>query len=121
MKSRYHAFSGQDLVLFCYVDSTVPFTVTWSRGDTPLGDATKHIKSVNSSLWIPPNAFSPNDKFTCSARNIAGVTRKTTVVSVSSKFYLNALLPYFKKLLYRPMFLSLSATKIFSLLQEVHN
>ena len=86
MKSRYQAFAGQDLVLFCYVDSIVPFTVTWSRGDTPLDNPTKYIKSVNSSLWIPPNAFSANDKFTCSARNIAGVTSKTTVISVSGKF-----------------------------------
>ena len=94
MKPRYQAFTGQELLLlFCYVDSIVPFTVTWSSGDTPLDKPTKYIKSVNSSLWIPLSAFSSNDNFTCSARNIAGVTSKTTVVSIAGRFHSYSELP----------------------------
>ncbi len=82
MKDKYTAYTGQDLVLHCYVESSVPFTVTWSKDELPLDSPTKYIKSVNSSLWIPPNAFGGSNKFTCTARNIAGVASTTTIVDV---------------------------------------
>ena len=85
MKSEYQGYANQDLVLYCFVDSAVPFTVTWSNGDNPLDSPTNYVKSVNSSLWITPKAFSAGDKYTCSARNIAGVTSKTTRVTVKGK------------------------------------
>ena len=86
MKDRYIAYTGQDLVLHCYVESSVPFTVTWSKDKLPLDSPTQYIKSVNSSLWIPPKAFGGSNKFTCTARNIAGVASTTTTVNVKGMF-----------------------------------
>ncbi|XP_065067753.1 hemicentin-1-like isoform X2 [Rhopilema esculentum] len=78
MKKQYRGFMGQDLALYCYVESSVPFTVTWSHGNTPLSNPTNYVKNVNSSLWVNSGAGS---EFTCTARNIAGVSSQTTTVS----------------------------------------
>ena len=48
-----------------------------------MDNPTKYRKSVNSSLWVPANALNAADKYTCSARNIAGVASKTTQVVLS--------------------------------------
>eukprot|EP00794_Sanderia_malayensis_P015668 gene15668-17248_t len=82
MREEYHTFMGQDIVLHCYVSSSVPFTITWNRDGAPLDNPTKYIKSVNSSLWVPPNAFSGTNNFTCEAKNVAGIASKTTTVKV---------------------------------------
>ncbi len=82
MKEHYDGFMGQDLVLYCYVSSSVAFSITWSRDGVPLDNPTKYVQSVNTSLWIPPNAFGGTNKFTCSAKNVAGVASKTTTVKV---------------------------------------
>ena len=83
MKKQYQGFMGQDLALYCYVESSVPFTVTWSHGNTPLSNPTNYVKNVNSSLWVNSGA---GNEFTCTARNIAGVSSQTTTVSFSSKY-----------------------------------
>ena len=87
MKEKYSAFMGQDLTLYCYVKSAVPFSVTWSKDGIPLDSPTKYIKSVNSSLWIPPNAFGGSNQFTCLAKNVAGVQSRTTNVEVNGNFH----------------------------------
>ena len=73
---------GNSIVLYCFVQSKVPFTVMWSKESIPLDQPSRYEKSVNSSLWLPARSIEESGNYTCSASNIAGTSTATTQVSV---------------------------------------